>query len=309
MELIWLIVLISIASLLLIVFLIVMFLVLLAFKVKGPWDTNGKPWVPSLDKQEDYERLNKSIEWYRNNGEWVSVKSHDGLTLKGKLFIKESAKTNIILFHGYRGLPEGDFGFVNDWLRTLDVNILCIYQRGTLPSEGKTITMGYEENKDVHTWFDYVSKLNNLPILLWGLSMGCASVLMSLQTSYSDRLKGIVADCGYTSIEAQLKDETKKYVGIFNKPIFLIFKMWQRIIYKFPMKKLKTTEILNKTTVPILFVHGDSDTFVSKKYTLANYEAYKGDKDLLLVKNAAHAKAFYVDEETYKNKVTNLLNK
>lgn len=306
MLILW-IILTIIVLLILIYLLIVFILVLVAFKVKGPWDTNGKPWIPSLDKKEDLDLVYDNMDWFRQNGIFVSVKSKDGLTLKGKFFKKDEAKLNIIMVHGYRGLPEGDFAFVNNWLKTLNVNILCIYHRGSYPSEGKTITMGYLENEDVHSWFDFVNNDNNLPILLWGLSMGCASVLMSFQKPYNNKLIGVVADCGYTSIENQLKDETRKYVGVFSPFVFLTFKMWQKIIYHFSMKKFNTTKTINNTDVPILFVHGEMDKFVSPKYTKDNYQAYRGKKDILLVKDATHARSFYLESDKYKAKVMKII--
>lgn len=40
----------------------------------------------------------------------IEIKSFDGLRLHGRLLPLENAKGTILLFHGYRSCPDGDFG-------------------------------------------------------------------------------------------------------------------------------------------------------------------------------------------------------
>jgi len=50
------------------------------------------------------------------------------------------------------------------------------------------------------------------------------------------------------------------------------------------IKELKTFNY-----VPILFVHGTSDTFVNYEGTEMMYDEYKGEKEILLLNNKPHA--------------------
>ena len=50
---------------------------------------------------------------------------------------------------------------------------------------------------------------------------------------------------------------------------------------------------------PILFIHGKEDSFVPVEMTMANYEACKAPKSLLIVEDADHAMSYYVHPEIY----------
>ena len=64
-----------------------------------------------------------------------------------------------------------------------------------------------------------------------------------------------------------------------------------------------------KTKVPILFIHGDIDDFVPVWMTEKNYEACNSEKELLLVKGADHAEAYYTDTQAYENAVKKMIEK
>lgn len=296
---------------LLLLFILATFIVFqMSLKAKSLWNTDNKPWVPHIDEPELKQRALDSMDWFRQEGKMVYVKAYDGVKLAGKIFIKENAKKNIILFHGYRGKPEGDFCLENEWLKTLDVNILCVYQRGIYPSEGKYITMGVKESRDVHSWVNFIIEQFDLPTFLWGVSMGASSIMFSLENEMPSQVKGIIADCGYTNVYEQFKNEIKPMV---TTPIavcaLFFYNWWCHLFLHFGLKNFNSLRILSKNEIPMLFVHGKEDKFVKTYFTEQNYMANKGEKELLLVEGATHNKSFCVNPEEYKKMVLNLLKK
>ena len=58
-------------------------------------------------------------------------------------------------------------------------SLLVIDERGCGLSEGKYITFGYNESKDINSWVNYIHrKYNNVKIILGGISLGASSTLM-----------------------------------------------------------------------------------------------------------------------------------
>ena len=87
-------------------------------------------------------------------------------------------------------------------------DVLFIEHRCCGDSEGKYITFGAKEQWDVKQWAVYMAERNKekLPIYLYGQSMGAASVLMASGHTLPPEVKGLIADCGFQSMERQMRD-------------------------------------------------------------------------------------------------------
>ncbi|HNX16320.1 MAG TPA: alpha/beta hydrolase [Bacilli bacterium] len=277
---------------------------------KSAWCTDKKPWIPRYEKKEDMDRALASMDWYRHNGEDVWIKSYDGIKLHGKYFRKKDAKKTILLFHGYRGIPEGDFCLVNEWLRTLDVSFLEVDQRGHCLSEGKHITMGVKEQHDVHSWVEYLLNLNDDSIYLWGMSMGATSVLLSLKEPFPNRVKGVIADCGFYSPYKQMEHMIIQHKGAFVVPLLnWLCGIWTSLVLRVNIRKVDTRKILVDCKMPIFFAHGMKDNFVPYFMSQRNFDACSSEKYLLLVPDAAHSRSFFLGGDNFKEKALIILEK
>ena len=136
------------------------------------------------------------------------IQSVDGLKLHGFYLPAEHAKRFVILSHGYRGSRFGSLSFMAKYLHEHQCNLLFMEQRCCGESEGKYITFGAKEKWDVQRWAIYVSERNKekLPIYLYGQSMGAAAVLMASGYRLPSEVKGLIADCGFQSMERQMRD-------------------------------------------------------------------------------------------------------
>lgn len=50
---------------------------------------------------------------------------------------------------------------------------------------------------------------------------------------------------------------------------------------------------MKENRIPVLFIHGDDDTFVPVTMTYENYKACTAPKELLIVPGADHAMSYY----------------
>ena len=240
----------------------------------------------------------------------VYIKSHDGLKLHGKFYKGEEDKPVLIFFHGYRANATRDGSGIHTLGTVKGINILVITQRAHNESEGKTITFGIKQSIDCLSWIDYVKERfgEEKKVILWGISMGAATVLTATGRNLPDNVLGVGADCGYCSAIDILKSVIKSMklpVGIS----YWLVKMGAKIYGGFDVEETSPVEAVKKAKVPILFIHGEADDFVPCYMTHENYEACASDKRLVLVKDAGHGMSYYVDMKKVEEGVHAFLDK
>lgn len=241
----------------------------------------------------------------KQNPEQVSITSKDGLQLKGYLIRAKNPKRTVLCVHGFRGNGCNDFGAICSFYYEEDCNLLIIDQRAHGASEGKYITFGIKERYDIVQWILFLNdKLGSeLPIILDGVSMGAATVLMVSGLELPSNVRGIIADCGYTSPREIYKHVAKEYYHLPAFPLIPIFGLLCRGIVGFNMDEMNTKEALGKNTRPVLFVHGESDRFVPSYMSEENYAACKADRYIETVPGAGHGQSYLVQTEHCQEKI------
>lgn len=240
----------------------------------------------------------------------VYITSHDGLKLHGKFYEGKKDKPVIIFFHGYRANATRDGSGIHTLGTEKGLNILVITQRAHNESEGKTITFGIKESMDCLSWIDYVKERfgEDKKVILWGISMGAATVMTAAGRDLPENVLGIGADCGYSSAKDILKSVIKG-MKLPVEPSYWLVKLGARIYGGFDVEEISPVEALKKAKVPVLFIHGEADDFVPCYMTHQNYEACVSDKSLVLVENAGHGMSYYVDMKKVNEGVFAFLDK
>lgn len=234
---------------------------------------------------------------------WLS--SYDGLRLRARYVPCENARGTLLLFHGWRSYPEVDFGAAYDFYTSLGLNLLLPDERAQGKSEGRFITFGIRERRDVHSWIRWHNERfgAQAPLLLGGLSMGASTVLMACGEPFPANVRGVLADCGFTSPW----DIIGKCARDFHLPARLVLPLIDlqtSLFAGFSLKEYSTLDAMKKTRLPVFFAHGESDTFVPCEMTKKNYEDCASvDKTLLLVPDAGHGQSYLKQMEQYQNAV------
>ena len=164
---------------------------------------------------------------------------------------------------------------------------------------------GVLERRDVAQWLQYLEKErhNVLPVYLGGVSMGAATVLMAAGDPLPDFVKGVLADCGFTSPYEMLFEVGRKSLHMREHPDMDYVNLIVKLRAHFGIREYSTLEAVKKTSLPILFVHGLADDFVPCHMTRQAYEACTSRKELLLVEGAGHVRSFFHDNENYRRRV------
>lgn len=244
--------------------------------------------------------------------ESVSISSYDGLRLFGKYYPaeKESAPW-LILFHGYRSRAERDFCGGLPFGIESGFHVLLVDQRAHGKSEGKCLTFGIKERYDCLSWIRYVLSRSGKEgkILLYGLSMGAATVLMAAGLDLPKNVIGIVADCGYSSPTAIIK----KVVGERHYPIFPVYpliRLGGMLFGAFDIAAASALAAMEKCDIPVLFIHGEDDRFVPCGMSRQNFDrCHAVGKEILTVPGAGHGMSYMVDKVRYLGAVAAFTDK
>lgn len=239
----------------------------------------------------------------------VYVKSFDGLRLAAAYY-NNNSDTTILLFHGYRSNGKFDFACALKFYIELGLNVLVVDQRANGESEGKLITFGIKERKDVVTWANFINeKYVPKNIFLSGVSMGATTVMMASNLELPKNVKGIIADCGFTSPPDIIKKVAKQSFKINATLILPILDLMCRLFGKFSIYETTTQKSLSESDIPVFFIHGKKDGFVPCDMTNVSYNSARAEKHICLVENADHGLSFLVDAENISEKISNFIKK
>ena len=243
-----------------------------------------------------------------HNAQPVKIRSDDGLLLYGEYVPADNPKGTILLAHGYRSNKCLEFGTVFDFYHNKGLNILVVDQRAHGKSEGKYITFGVKESRDMQAWIRYHNENIGLyPMILSGLSMGASTMLYLADVELPDNVRGIIADCGFTSPKEIIATVYRRTIHLPAGPSLWAADLFARMLAGFSLTEKDTTKSLANSKLPVLMVHGVADGFVPCEMTRQGYDACTGKKKLLLVEGADHGVSFLVDRLRYAQLVTDFL--
>jgi fermentation-respiration switch protein FrsA (DUF1100 family) len=251
--------------------------------------------------------------------EVVSIRSHDGLTLRGWLIAPKGSgpggslsNTTVIMAHGYIGDPR-QISTIAEGMYNLGYNLLLPSARGCGDSEGDYIGFGLFDRLDYLGWIDWVkdrtAPYGNVNIILYGISMGGATVLMTGGENPPPEVKVIINDCGYTSLYDELFHQMKERYHFQNEGLLKLVSRVSKRRAGYSFEEVSVLDQVKKIGIPTLFIHGDADTFVPFEMGRILYEACPAPKEFYIVKDAGHGEAYGDDPEEYYRRITQFLRK
>jgi len=257
-----------------------------------------------------YQNIRTGHQWLQeHNAQDAYMTSRDGLKLHACWVPAENAKGTVVLVHGYHSCVLTDFGLAFERYHRRGMNILLPSHRGHGKSEGKFVTFGVLESKDILDWVHYHNThFGTFPMMLSGMSMGAATVMYVAGEDLPENVRAINADCGFTSPKEIIAKVFRDATHLPAWPFLWATNLFARFFAGFRLDEKDTRETLANNTRPILLVHGLADDFVPCEMTRKSYAACAGEKDILLVEGATHGTSFLHAREAYLAKIERLLH-
>ena len=273
--------------------------------------TSPKKWGRecSIPEDEEYKRMfDIGIAWdekYKRYKQPVEIKS-DGLRLVGEFFDFGSKKSVIIIAGRMESLLYSYY-FAEPY-RKMGFNVLVIDNRAHGLSEGRYLSLGAKEYRDIIRWGEMLrDRFDQRDIVLHGICIGsCTALYAMVSDECPDCFRAMVAEGMYTtfcdSFVNHMKDGrhpvqpftwfVMKYVRIFGKA---------DVVHDGPIYRI------DKLKKPILFIHSKEDVFSLPEEAQRVYDRCNSEKKLVWFDKGAHSRVRINAPERYDATVTDFM--
>lgn len=287
----------------------------------------GYSLTPSPDRQNvdrAYERLFERVPDMR---QWVdSLKNNnllrdtfidaaDGRRLHALYLRCDTAHgRTAVLVHGYKDTAVKFLHFGRMYHRDLGCNILMPDLSAHGLSDGMAIQMGWKDRTDVIRWTEVADKLfrdstGKTRMVVHGVSMGAATTMCVSGEVLPEYVRCFVEDCGYTSVWDEFAVQLKEQFGLPELPLMYTTSLLCRVRYGWSFGEASPLAQVAKCRRPMLFIHGDKDTFVPTWMVYPLYKAKSGAKELWIARGSEHAAAFTDHPDEYRRRIGAFVNK
>lgn len=246
---------------------------------------------------------------YDHDPEDLSLKSVDGLEMKA-WFVPTGSKRFVICVHGYRCNGPDEFSHIFPFYHNeMGYNYLLPDLTGHGRSEGNYACFGSKDAKNILLWVDYLINRfgEDIEIILHGISMGAATVMNCNEMSPPDQVKIIIEDCGFVSAAEEMNNTLRDMIGFGCMPLVYVGSLFSKLKAGYFFSESDPLGNMDKAKNPILFIHGESDTYVPFEYGKRLYDACPVEKDFLWVPDTVHAFSYYNAKEEYEQKVKDFI--
>lgn len=234
----------------------------------------------------------------------VDIESRDGLRLRGWLLPgQQPVQRVIILVHGYTAAASWMLHLALPFLRR-GWTVLLVDQRAHGASEGRYASYGYHEKHDLHLWVNWVIQQYGEQVIigLLGQSMGGGTVLE--YAALNRQVSFIVADCAYSDLRQLIAYQIGTLHHLPVRPLLQLLDRQLRRRVGFALRDVSPLSTIRQhADLPVMFIHGEDDTFVPTKMSVDMFQEKPGKKKLLIVPGAGHARAHITDAARYEQEL------
>jgi dipeptidyl aminopeptidase/acylaminoacyl peptidase len=262
-----------------------------------------RPILPSKQKQVEEAAASDSIDL-----EDVAITTADGVTLRAWFMRPRDANGNVvILLHGVGDNRLGMYGYGRALLSQHYAVLLPDARAHGL--SGGLASYGVKESEDIHQWVSWIED-HEFPRCVYGLgeSMGAAQLLQSL--AKEPRFCAVVAESPFPTFReiayARFGQpfHTGPWLGsTFFRPAVEAGFLYARVEHGLDMETAAPVEAVRNTKVPILLIHGMSDTNIPPFHSDEIQAANPGGIVLWKVPGAVHTGAYRAAPEEFRRRV------
>ncbi len=263
-------------------------------------------------KRKNTQLVDHETEFYQESYKWfqsipkedVYIRSYDNLKLHSYYIpsLDKNSNNLAIVIHGYQSKAT-DMIIIGKLYSDLGFKVLMIDLRAHGYSEGKFTSIGHYEKYDLKKWINFALRSYGADnkVLLHGVSMGAAMSILVTELKIKKNVKFLVLDSSFTKFIESLRNIVKpKVLRVF----FLGISMFTYLLHHFTLYQIKPINVIKKIEIPFMIIHSKEDTLVPVK--MANDLYVSGNvarKDLLIIDNAPHAKAFEINKSRVMDRI------
>lgn len=218
-----------------------------------------------------------------------------------------------VLVHGFTSRWERMARYAKIYLAR-GYDALLFDHRNSGASQGDYTTMGHRERRDLQGMLalarrDKASFGKEAVVGAHGVSMGAATALLACCMENPPDF--VVSDCAFADFREQLSYNVRHVRHLPTWPIAPMTGLAMRLRAGFSYRHVSPIREMEKhsglANIPILFIHGTSDTFIPKEAAERLYQSKRGFKRLALFPGAGHARCIAADPARYESLVNAFL--
>jgi len=256
--------------------------------------------------------LEVHINWLEQmNPQVFQMTSYDGLNLVATYLKHEQPSKKIaIVLHGFATNHAPMSGAARLFYEKFGFDVLLPDLRGHGDSEGHYIGFGWHDRIDLLGWIDLIIERfgEDVELLLFGVSMGGATVSLASGETLPDNVKLIVSDCAYSNMNSIFGYHLKRKYKLPRFPVITVTSLICRLKAKYSFGEGCVKEQVSKSTTPMLFIHGSEDQFVPTHMAYDLYQSASCEKEILIINGADHAASYQTDSLRYVEALEQSIN-
>jgi uncharacterized protein len=217
-----------------------------------------------------------------------------------------TARGTVILFHGHgskkSSVLEEAYAFKKMGFNTLLVDFTAHGSSG-----GNTCTIGYNEAEDVKLAYDFIQQSGEKNIVLWGISMGAATISKAI-ADYPLQPAKIILEMPFASI-LQAAEGRIKMMGLPGQPLATLITFWGGVEHGFWAFSMKPAAFVQAIKCPVLLQWGRNDARVQQSETDLIYANIATPKKLVIYENSGHESLCENEHDKWVKEVGEFLEK
>lgn len=236
--------------------------------------------------------------------EAITFPSRDGLELGGYWIpAADTARGTVIMCPGQNGSLDKDIPQAIP-LHEAGFNVLMFDFRAHGRSEGELVTIGALEQADLFGALDYLETTHGITrVGVLGLSMGAGVSLMV--AAQDQRVAALVVDGAYTRLARILSGylQIRGVPGFLARPFTRVMLLAGSLRTGYVISHANPVDLAARIAVPVLFIHGECDPFVSNAEVDSLRAQIGADTDLWRVPDCGHRETFGTYPDDYNARV------
>jgi len=240
---------------------------------------------------------------YGLNAEAAEFQSGDGVTLRGWYIPCENSVKTIIICSGANGSLDADVQ-VAPWLHEAEFNVLLYNWRAHGQSEGRIVTLGFNERYDLIAAVEFVKSQGAERIGVLGFSMG-GTVAIDTAAVYED-INAIVADSPFVTIVSAvagglIERGLHKDLAYAVARLLLITACVRTQLNLF---EIDVTHWIKRIAPrPLLLIFGEQDVIVPRAESDLAFTQAREPREIWRVPEATHRAIQVQQPEEYRRRI------
>jgi fermentation-respiration switch protein FrsA (DUF1100 family) len=239
----------------------------------------------------------------------VTVTTSDGLRLAG-WFVPPENGALILAQHGYKS-ERGEMMNEAVMLHRHGYGVLFTTIRAHDMSDGRLITFGKDEMKDLAAWYDFARSRPDVDparIAMLGNSLG-GSLAIEFAAA-EPGIRAVVANSALSSLDDTIETSVKFYTGLPPFPFVPLITFWAEREGGFRASDIDAKKWIGQLAPrPVLLMQGGADIVISTSSGQRLYDAARGPKELWFDPSVGHATFDTARPEEYERRVAAFYDK